>query len=273
MTCQEALNLLYDIIDKEASQIDIHQVKAHLANCRDCAGVYRVETAVNELVRERLNHPEQTPRLEVLKTRVLNQLDDIDRQMQTAPGGNPNSAGFALRSLPRPGRILAIAASVIIVLGAVYFGNEFLRHQQVYVPLEKCHCQMADNLHTYRDPSVAFAAASTVQDQMGYELEPRVFDLDLVGAQIDVVAGVEMAHFVYANEEVVVSVFVADASQFQIPDGLLESGIDRHNLTFYDHNCRGCRLVFHKIGNAVVITASTEREMELLDFVPGRGTI
>ena len=30
MNCQEALDLLYDIIDKEASEIDTQEVKRHL---------------------------------------------------------------------------------------------------------------------------------------------------------------------------------------------------------------------------------------------------
>ena len=35
MKCQEALDLLYEIIDKEASEIDTQAVKRHLDYCQD----------------------------------------------------------------------------------------------------------------------------------------------------------------------------------------------------------------------------------------------
>jgi len=43
MNCQEALSLLYDVIDKEASQIDIKEVQKHLDCCQDCLKRFQVE--------------------------------------------------------------------------------------------------------------------------------------------------------------------------------------------------------------------------------------
>ena len=95
----------------------------------------------------------------------------------------------------------------------------------------------------------------------------------LAGGRIEQVMGNDMAHFVYRNGDHLVSVFVADARMFHIPDEVMNNAVTHGDLTFYDHNCRGCRLVFHRIGNAIVVTATTERDIELLDFVPGAGTI
>ena len=78
MNCQEALELVYDIIDNEATDIDAQQVRDHLKNCKDCDGVYRLEQAVDELLRARLENSEPSPRLASLKTWVLCRLDDID---------------------------------------------------------------------------------------------------------------------------------------------------------------------------------------------------
>jgi len=78
MNCQEALSLLYDIIDKEASEIDVKEVEEHLRNCQDCSGVYRLERSVNELVQEKLTHQKATPKLDSLKAKVLAELDEID---------------------------------------------------------------------------------------------------------------------------------------------------------------------------------------------------
>jgi anti-sigma factor (TIGR02949 family) len=88
MNCQEALSLLYDIIDREASEIDVREVEEHLRNCKDCSGVYRLERSVNELVQEKLSHQKATPRLDSLKAKVLSELDQIDcdnRPSQTPP--------------------------------------------------------------------------------------------------------------------------------------------------------------------------------------------
>ena len=78
MNCQEALSLLYDIIDNEASEIDSQQVREHLENCTDCDGVFRLEESVNELLRARLKNPKPNPRLKALKAKVLSQFDAID---------------------------------------------------------------------------------------------------------------------------------------------------------------------------------------------------
>lgn len=78
MNCQEALDLLHEIIDNEASKLDVQQVREHLKNCSDCDGIYRVEQAVDELIRARLENPKPSPRLNQLKSKVLTRLDEID---------------------------------------------------------------------------------------------------------------------------------------------------------------------------------------------------
>ena len=78
MNCQEALNLLYDIVDNEASEVDVQNVQEHLKDCKDCDGIYRLEQAVNELLHARLENPSTSPQLAFLKTKVIGQLDEID---------------------------------------------------------------------------------------------------------------------------------------------------------------------------------------------------
>jgi len=68
MNCQEALSLLYDVIDKEASEIDAREVEKHLKNCQDCAGVYRLEQSVNELIKR--SSSLRTPAPELMPSRA-----------------------------------------------------------------------------------------------------------------------------------------------------------------------------------------------------------
>ena len=80
MNCQEALSLLYDIIDSEASEIDINQVEKHLGNCHDCSGIYELEHSVNKLIQEKIANREPTPCLAKLKETILHQLNKIDTE-------------------------------------------------------------------------------------------------------------------------------------------------------------------------------------------------
>ena len=57
MECQDALDLLHEIIDKEASDIDTAQVKEHLEKCRDCFKKFKVEESVQAFWMKRSKLP------------------------------------------------------------------------------------------------------------------------------------------------------------------------------------------------------------------------
>ncbi|RKX26764.1 MAG: hypothetical protein DRP47_07700 [Candidatus Zixiibacteriota bacterium] len=78
MNCQEALSLLYDIIDKEASDIDAKEVEEHIEVCRNCSDIFRIETSIHEFLKLKLQSNQPTTKLEALKKRVLYNLDEID---------------------------------------------------------------------------------------------------------------------------------------------------------------------------------------------------
>lgn len=273
MNCQEALNLLYDIIDKEASEIDIRQVEEHLSHCHDCSGIYRVERSVNELIRERLRHEEASPRLESLKSRILTELDEIDcANTPFDQSKKKRSEVTPLRAF-RLGRTLAIAAAVIVVFGAFFVGKSVFSDHAAYLPLEQAHWAVADNLDTYRNDAVTATTLSSVQQALSYDLVDRVNSFTLVGGNTETINDIPLAHFVYHNDNRVVSVFVIDAALITLPDDLIETLVSRNGVQFYDHHCRGCRLVYHRVGNALIVTATTQPDVELLEFVPDRNPV
>ena len=114
MNCQEALNLLYDIIDKEASEIDATEVQDHLAKCKHCLQVYDLEHSVNALVVERLKSAEATPCVGKLRDKLILKLNELDAE--TKPIARKKFRGTTLT--------LAMAASVIVVAGATFFGRK-----------------------------------------------------------------------------------------------------------------------------------------------------
>ncbi|MCX6827453.1 MAG: zf-HC2 domain-containing protein [candidate division Zixibacteria bacterium] len=72
MTCQEALKLLYEVIDKEADQIDTEKVKEHLQNCKHCMARYEFEAMFKAFITEKAVSKCKT---EQLKNRILMQID------------------------------------------------------------------------------------------------------------------------------------------------------------------------------------------------------
>lgn len=273
MNCQEALNLLYDIIDREASEIDIKQVEEHLGHCHDCSGVYRLEHSVNELIRERLTHQEATPRLDSLKSKILLELDAIDCANRPPEPVKKKFSEATARPTFLLGRTLAIAASVIVVLGAIFLGKSVFSDHAAYLPLEQANWADAENLDSHRNDAVTAATLAGVQQTLSYDLVDRVNSFTLVGGHTETIDNIPLAHFVYHNENRIVSVFVIDAALMSLPDDLLETLVTRNGIEFYDHNCRGCRLVYHRVGEALIVTATTQRDIDLLDFVPDRGPV
>jgi anti-sigma factor (TIGR02949 family) len=78
MNCQEALNQLYEIIDKEAQTIDEQSIREHLSHCRHCADIYKLEEAVNDFILARLRSDGPPPKLATLKEKILSELDAAD---------------------------------------------------------------------------------------------------------------------------------------------------------------------------------------------------
>jgi len=80
MNCQEALRLLYEVIDNEASEIDAGKVQQHLKRCKHCFELYRLESSIQNFINERLKDGNPTGSLSTLRRKVILKLDEIDGQ-------------------------------------------------------------------------------------------------------------------------------------------------------------------------------------------------
>ncbi len=261
MNCQEALDLLYEIIDKEASEIDTKRVKEHLHHCHKCLEVYRLEESVQDLIKEKVKaHPEEA-KVEGLKLKILDRLDELDET--TDRGGTSNF--FRLST-----RMLVAAASLVLLLGVALISANLMKHQDRYFPLEQAHLAVNDTMASYDDSDVTAQLISFIQNQHKYSVASDVSDFHLVGGHTEEVMGIQMPHLVYANGHRIVSVFIAPSDQFEITPDLKKSIIEKNDIHFFDHHCKGCRLVFQQVGSAIVITASNDQDLDLTDFIPGQ---
>lgn len=169
--------------------------------------------------------------------------------------------------------MLVMAASFLLVMGMVFVASGFYKHSNSFLPLEEAHWAAQETQESFENPLATTAAIEGICAKLNYTLEPEVVGFSLVGGHVDTIDGVEMAHFVYSNGETLISVFVAPGSDYAIPEDVLAHQAVREQTTFFDHHCRDCRLVFHRAASAVVITATTDRKYELLEFVPGHPKI
>jgi anti-sigma factor (TIGR02949 family) len=259
MNCQEALDLLYDIIDKEANDIDAGEVQQHLDGCRDCFKIYHLENSLQDLITERLKDDGSNGNLENLKSRVVLQLDTIDKE--TAPGAPPRSHGLIAKTM-------VAVASVVILIGAVSLASDYYQHVYLYEPFEISHHQVLEQANT--QPEIAPDASylgldfSDIGQTAGFSLNSST-TRDF--------GGVPMTHLVFRNGERAVSVFAAPSSQYEIPSGLSNDAITHEGTMFFPHRCHDCNLLFHKIGSAVIIAVSEHADIDLFSFVPAEEVV
>jgi mycothiol system anti-sigma-R factor len=265
MNCQEALDLLYDYLDKEASEIDVKQVKEHLDNCHTCFEKYKLEEEVQKLINLKMSGDKTVICSERLRESIICKLDKIDEERGVARKRPPFwNATY----------VLAAAALVVVVIGAAYLANGFYRHHKEFGPLEQAHFSTDNNLATFANSESTMSVLQFASANWHYAVDRSVENYQLVGAHLETVEGVQMAHLVYrSGSGELLSAFLAPSSSFQIPASLTGTKITKGNWTFFDHNCRGCRLLYHREGDVVVVTASTDHQADLFSFIPGKPSI
>ncbi len=267
MNCRQAQSLLYEVIDNEASKADIESVKAHLCECTECNEQFIREQSLHAVMvtkcRQAVNADCCAERL---KAKICQCLNDAESEERTQS-----------RTIQRPsfriGRyVLAAAAVAVLVISTIYISNGISDHQSTFAPIERLHWASAENQVQFTHANAVSAATNILADY-NYQLKYTVGNFQLIGNKMDTLDGVPMQHFVYSDEKTLVSVFIAPMDKFTLPNGLEKAKVERHGMTFFDHNCRGCRVVYHQEGKAMIITATTDHSIELLDFIPGRVAI
>lgn len=260
MNCQDALSLLYDVIDKEASQIDEQEVRKHLEHCQDCYKKFHLEESVQALLKAKCKTPSDEETIERLKKNVIIKLEELDVA--------PTESRKKIIPFRMPAVALAAAAAVILLIAAGIWAIGLFNHYRDYIPLERAHWSAADNIDSYKDSEKTQAILASLNDLYGITLEHNRDGMEMMGGQTEEIDGVKMAHFVYSDGPSTVSYFIGAKEDFAIPESLKSGRVDVKGNCYLDHNCRGCRLVYHIVGNAIIVSATTDRSVDLLAFSP-----
>ena len=126
MNCQQALLMLYEVLDRESSTVDTEEFKKHLEECRPCLKRYELEEVFQKFVVDKASQKSSQSDVESLKARIKSKLDGIDSNA---------SAESSRGRFPMANRILAVAATLVLVVGAAYMGKGIYHHQDVYIPI------------------------------------------------------------------------------------------------------------------------------------------
>lgn len=263
MNCQEALNHLQEILDKEASEIDEQQVRDHLKKCSECFDKFRIQESVQAFLSEKIKsaNSDSTPsnKIEHMKTDLLAKLDAIDEEQKKTGWG-----GF----FSGPTKIILATAALVILAGMAFVSASFFRHQEYYIPLEQAHWSAADNREDFITTATAQEISHEIFQEYQFTMSHVSEGFALLGKNHERVMDVEWDHVIYENDNDFISVFITSDKNFVIPDDIEKNKEIVGDFEIYDHNCRGCRLIFYKNGSLVIITASTSKKIDLEKFNP-----
>ncbi|MFH1687078.1 MAG: zf-HC2 domain-containing protein [bacterium] len=263
MNCQEALSLLYDILDKEASEIDVNEVKDHIARCSHCSEIYRLEGAIKRFLDEKLvaQKNDQVPGLENLRLKIVDELDRQDRL--PASGGDRRPFDLAAKTL-------VAAASLVLLLTTAFYVSGLYQHYRDFHGLESSHAKALTDYAGFANSNHTSTARAYLAEHFTYELMDNVCGYRLVGGDVVDIGDAPTCHFVYASDSSVISVFICDCKRRDVPDDAKDHAVQTAGVVFYDHICPGCRLCYHQQGGALVVTASSDTTFDLHQFIPGK---
>jgi len=208
LNCRDALRLLYDVVDREATEQDSTLVHEHLKTCRKCASRYELERKFKNCVEQK---GKTSPECQELKFRIIQQLDAIDGAVGEVGPSYPPFRWAAVT--------LAAAATVILCLAAAFGLKGYYRQQTEFVPFVKAHlAHEAD----FKKVTFTYDPLDFLYQQTGIRLQPspQLPLADIISITIDTVKGVRFGRIEMASPDGdMMSLFVTTRDVYRLPDG------------------------------------------------------
>jgi anti-sigma factor (TIGR02949 family) len=230
VNCRDALRLLYDVVDNEASENEKNQVQEHLKKCRHCSARYELEMKFKNCIEKKGTF---APDCADLQQRILDQLDAADDTAAGEVGPSPSPFRWVAVSL-------AAAAAIIICIVAASALNDFYHVQNDVVPFTKAHLANLAESPTEMAPSDAF---DFLYEHTGIRLDlpPELNSDDIHSVAIDTIKGIPFGciQLSGAGDELV-SIFVASKEAYTLPDSPCKLILGSKMLV---SGCRQCNLV------------------------------
>jgi len=258
MNCEEALKRLYDVIDKEASEIDTRQVEEHLSHCKHCMARYEFESMFKTFVTEKASCEEKTDHL---RSRIMDRIDATDSSR-----GGPLRNPFKYKMV-----ILSAAAALVICIVAAFAAAKFYRHKVYTYPFEQHHMAAADFATAdAEDFNYVLDARHFITNDMHLNLTDNNGGFQLVSLGYDEIQDQKFVHLRYDRDNVPVSLFIGDPEGVRLPDfeRAVFSGVE-----YFRHVCAECQVIYWYEGNAMAVVVSEDKQIDLTSFIPALASL
>jgi mycothiol system anti-sigma-R factor len=253
MTCEEALKKLYEVVDKEASEIDVRQVREHLEHCRDCMSRYEFEEALKAFVIEKATSPAKTGQL---KANILTHIEQYSQSPGRFWGGHFRYGAVLLS---------AVAALVVCIVSALVVA-EFYRHKEFVYPFEKHHMfrelYAASSATGFGD---FFQARHYLTNDMHLSIDIGDPVFNLVNTGFDEINGRQFVHFRFIDGDNHISLFVGKADGVYLPDF---ERVDMGDSYYFQHLCGECQVIYWTAGEAIAVAVSENKQLDLTPLIP-----
>lgn len=242
MNCRDALRLLYDVVDREASEHDSTQVHEHLKTCRKCASRYELERTFKNCIEQK---GQFSPECQELKSRILQQLDAID--------GAAGEVGPFYPPFRWAAITLAAAATVVLCLVAAFSLKGYYRQQTEFIPFVKAHlAHQVDANNAVLTPE----PLDFLYRQTGIHLQPSPqFSLEnIISVTIDTVKGIRFGRIeLLESDGEKMSLFVTTSDVYRLPNGPCELVNGSELLV---NCCKKCTLIGFTHDNLVFVAVA-----------------
>ncbi|MFH2056104.1 MAG: zf-HC2 domain-containing protein [bacterium] len=252
MNCREALQKLYDYLDKELVDSEREKLEQHLEFCSDCLKKFNLEKSVQEAIKARL--AQQHHDVEPLKARVLSELDKIDR-------GGPRGMAYL---------IVPIAAAAILAVFFLFPFSSMSQRAAVYQAAQLFadqHSACLEHLLSHEiestDPHIVDSCMSALM-----EIPHELFEYNSPNIVINAGAVAHFpkgdeAHLEYSAFGEMVSLFINRNNSIDLePFKKLQSG----DKTMLVGTCNNYRYVIWRCEGVECIAVSKLPEEQLVQF-------
>lgn len=244
MNCRQALKHLYDVIDKEANELDVKEVERHLKNCRHCMAQYEFEKAFKTVVKEKASNPGDVSKV---KESIMAKLDAADAAGEVGPSRTPFKW-----------HLVAMASAAVIVLcviAAVSLSGPSETPQTASTDVPATTVPQADDpiphfIMAYMAHSNGEIPITDHTDPLKYLYEQTGILLDysdqfpvenITSVSVDTILGVQFACIEMLNEhDKPVSIFMTTADKYDLPPKPIAM-VDGREMVV--HRCEKCTLV------------------------------
>ncbi|MEZ5357572.1 MAG: zf-HC2 domain-containing protein [Candidatus Zixiibacteriota bacterium] len=244
MNCRQALKHLYDVIDKEANEVDVKEVERHLKMCRHCMAQYEFEKAFKAVVQEKGSNPGDVDKV---KDSIMAKLDAIDAAGEVGPTRTPFKW-----------HLVAMASAAVIVLciiAAVSLSGPGETPQTAsndtpaatapstddpiphFIMAHMAHSNGNGEKDTHTDP------LKYLYEQTGILLDksPKFPVENILSVSVDTILGVQFGCLEMLNNHgELVTVFLTTSDKYDLPANPVAM-VDGREMVV--HRCEKCTLV------------------------------